>query len=268
MRRRDLLSTFGVAAGAITFASVRGQAADMPGANAAQAPSNPHPPYLVSVTEQLGIVFEADESALKSLLPPNVKPAAGNTVGLNMYRAQVLGLVPYAASYLWINVDGFDSPDGTKGRWMSQGWYGPEPVTTVFKTQFGYPVELGATRVEREGNRIHAVLNSGGADLINAAIALKEANPNAVGGVLHYPALRRNLSGGAAQTAMSDIIVNRLPFTGEVIPASPVSLEFHFSDTDAAKVLQPKRLLDAFNFKGTAFLGAPDVSPREVAALR
>jgi acetoacetate decarboxylase len=179
MRRRDLLSTFGVAAGAITFASVRGQAADMPGANAAQAPSNPHPPYLVSVTEQLGIVFEADESALKSLLPPNVKPAAGNTVGLNMYRAQVLGLVPYAASYLWINVDGFDSPDGTKGRWMSQGWYGPEPVTTVFKTQFGYPVELGATRVEREGNRIHAVLNSGGADLINAAIALKEANPNA-----------------------------------------------------------------------------------------
>ncbi len=269
MRRRDLLSTFSVAAGAITFGRLlTAQAAEPPGASAAQASSVSKPPYLVSLTEHMGIVFEAEESALKSLLPPNVKPAAGNTVGLNMYRADCRGLVPYAASYLWINIDGFDSPDGTKGRLMVQGWYGPEPVPTAFRTQLGYPVELGVTQVGREGNRIHATLGSNGPDLITATIALKEGNPNPAGGVLIYPAWRRNLTGGAASTAKSDIIVNRIPFAGEVTAASPVSLEFHFRNTDAAKVLQPKRLVDAFHFKGNAFLTAPDLNPRELAALR
>ncbi len=184
-----------------------------------------------------------------------------------MYQAQTVGLVPYAASYLWINIDGFDSPDGTKGRWMLQGWYGPEPVPTAFRTQLGFPVELGVTQVGREGNRIHATLSSNGPDLIAATIALKEGGPSAAGGVLHYPAWRRNLT-GAASTGKPDVVVNRIPFAVEVTAASPVSLEFHFRDTDAAKVLQPKRLLDAFHVKGTAFLAAPDLSPRELAALR
>jgi hypothetical protein len=88
-----------------------------------------------------------------------------------------------------------------------------------------------------------------------------------MGGLFHYPTLRRNLA-GAASTAKSDIVVNRIPITGELTAASPVSLEFHFRDTDAAKALQPKRLLDAFHFKGSGFLGGPDLSPRELAALR
>ena len=144
----------------------------------AAAPANPRPPYLVSETEHALIIFEADENALKSLLPPGIKPAASHTVGLNMYRAQqVVGLVPYVASYLWIDVDGFDSPDGTKGRWMAEGWYGPEPMPTVVKTQMGFPVQLGITRPEHTGNRLHAVLNKDGVDLIDATITIKEGNP-------------------------------------------------------------------------------------------
>jgi hypothetical protein len=229
MRRRDLLSAFGVAAGSITFGRLlTARAAEPSGANAAHVSSVPKPPYLVTLTDHLSIVFEADESALKSLLPPKLKPAAGNTVGLNMYRADPVGLAPYNASYLWINVDGVDSPDGSKGRWMVQGWYGPEPVPTAFRTQLGFPVELGETRLEHESNRIHAVLTRGGTALIDSTIALKEGGPAPVGALLNYPVSRQNLSGAAASTAKSDIAVNRIPFTGEVTAASPVSLEFHF----------------------------------------
>jgi hypothetical protein len=185
-----------------------------------------------------------------------------------MYRADTVGLVPYNASYLWINVDGLDSPDGSKGRWMVQGWYGPEPVPTAFRTQLGFPVELGETRLEHEGNRIHAVLTRGGTALIDATIALKEGGPAPVGALLNYPVSRQNLSGAAASTAKSDIAVNRIPFTGEVSAASPVSLEFHFGSSDAAKGLTPKRLLDAVSVKGSGFLRGPDLSPRELAALR
>jgi len=57
---------------------------------------------------------------------------------------------------------------------MAQGWYAPEPVPTALRTQSGLPVQLGVTRYEREGNRIHAVLTSEGVDLIDATITLKE----------------------------------------------------------------------------------------------
>jgi hypothetical protein len=224
------------------------------------------PPYLVTGSEHLIIVFEADESALKSLLPSGVKPAAGNVVGLNMYRTQqVVGLVPYTASYLWINIDGFDSPDGTKGRWMAQGWYGPEPVPTTFRSYLGLPVQLGTTQIERDGNRLHAVLKSDGLDLIDATIALKEEKPASAAGLLNYPALGRNL----AQPAASAIVVSRIPVSGEATPATPVSMQFHFSYRDAAKMLEPKRLLDAVYFKGNAFtLGIVDMSPAEMSASR
>jgi hypothetical protein len=229
------------------------------------ATTNSQPPYLVSESEHVMVLFEADENALKSVLPPGVKPAAGNVVGLNMYRAkQVVGLVPYNSTYLWINVDGFDSPDGTKGRWMAQGWYGPEPVPTVFKSQAGFPVQLGETSYERDGNRIHTVLRVDGVNLVEAAIELKQGSPTAASGVLNYPVSSRNLA-TLGNHAASDIVVNRIPFTGEVSPASPGTVQFHFRTSDAAKVLQPKRLLDALYFKGTAFvLGVVDLKPHEI----
>jgi hypothetical protein len=195
MHRRDLLSTFGLAAGAIEFGRVlAAKAAEPPGADAAQASPASKPRYLIWVTEHLGIVFEADASALNSLLPSNLKPAAGNTVILNMYRAeQVVGLVPFTASFLWTNIEGVDSPDGSEARWVLQGWFGPEPVPTAIRTQLGLAVEFGATRVQRAGNRIQATLSSNGPDLIAATIALKEGGPSAVGGPVHYAALRRNV---------------------------------------------------------------------------
>lgn len=263
MRPRMLISVLATTVAAITLIV----AAHGASAEEGKAPANPRPPYLVAQNEHLLVFFEADESALKSLLPPNIKPAAGNVVLLNMYRAQqTVGLVPYTATYLVINVDGFDSPDGTKGRWMVQGWYGPEPVPTVLRNQAGVPVQLGATRYERDGNRIHTVLTAGGADLIEATIELKDEKPVVVGGLLNYPAAAHNL----ATTAQlgSDVVVNRIPFAGELTPATPVSVELRLRDSDVAKVIRPKKLLQAAYYKGGAFaLGFVDMNPPEMAAI-
>lgn len=230
----------------------------------ATAPANPRPPYLLAQGELLTIAFEADENALRSLLPPGVQPAPGNVVGLNMYHAdQVVGLVPYAASYLWIDVAGFDSPEGPKGRWMAEGWYGPEPVPTVFKTQMGFPVQLGVTRLEHQGNHVHAVLNRGGVDVIDATIAVGNAAPASLGAVLNYLTWGPNVT-APGMPASSGVVVNRIPAIGEATTATPVALDFHFSDTDAAKVLRPKRVLGAAYVKLIAgALGYTDAKPRE-----
>ena len=245
---------------ALFIASILVMALAMPVAAQQKEATVPRPPYLLTQGEHLIILFEAEESALKSLLPAGIKPAAGNVVGLNMYHTgPVVGLSPYTASYLWINVDGFDSPDGTKGRWMVQGWYGPEPVPSAFKNYGGLPVQLGVTHYERDGNRVHAVLSTDGANLIDATMTLKEAKPAPAGGVLNYLALGRNL----AQHGSSAVVVNRIPFAGEIVPATPVSIDFQFRDTDAAKALKPKRLLDALSVKGTASVGVVDLNPPE-----
>ena len=246
---------------ALFIASILVMALAMPVAAQQKEATVPRPPYLLTQGEHLIILFEAEESALKSLLPAGMKPAAGNVVGLNMYHTgPVVGLAPYTSSYLWINVDGFDSPDGTKGRWMVQGWYGPEPVPSALKNYGGLPVQLGVTRYERDGNKVHAVLNVDGASLIDATITVNEEKPAPAGFVLNYPALGRNL----AQPGSSAVVVNRIPVVGEIVPATPVSVDFHFRDTDAAKVLKPKKLLGAGYFRGTAFtLGVVDVNPTE-----
>jgi hypothetical protein len=165
-----------------------------------------------------------------------------------MYRTQkAVGLVPYTASYLWIDIDGFDSPDGTKGRWMVQGWYGPEPVPSAIRNYMGLPVQLGVTNYQRDGNRIHAALSSDGVNVIDAIITLKET-PIHRSGFLNYLVLGRNLK----YPASSSFVVNRIPGASEITPAAPVSMEFHFRETDAAKGLQPKRLLNALYIKGAA----------------
>jgi acetoacetate decarboxylase len=208
----------------------------------------PRPPYLILNHEHLVILFEADESALKALLPTGIKAAPGNVVGLNMYRTQeAVGLVPYTASYLWIDIEGFDSPDGTKGRWMVQGWYGPEPVPSAIRNYMGLPVQLGVTNYQRDGDRVHAALSSDGVNVIDAIITLKDAPIHKVG-FLNYPALGRNLT----QPAPSAFVVNRIPGASEITPATPVSMEFHFRENDAAKALQPRRSLNALYIKGAA----------------
>jgi acetoacetate decarboxylase len=232
----------------LILASILIMALPIPSVAQQQGTTVPRPPYLILNHEHLIILFEAEESALKALLPTGVKAAAGNVVGLNMYRAQdAVGLVPYTASYLWIDIEGFDSPDGTKGRWMVQGWYGPEPVPSAVRNYMGLPVQLGVTTYRRDGNRIHATLSRDGVNVIEATISLKEG-PIHRSGFLNYLALGRNL----AQPAPSTFVVNRIPGANESTPAAPVSMEFHFRETDAAKGLQPKRLLNAFYINGAA----------------
>jgi hypothetical protein len=77
----------------------------------------------------LGVVW--DEAAIRKALAPGIQPVSGMTGGINIYsveRGYVIG--PYSAAYLWVDIEGFDSPEGIKGRWMLAGAYGPQPKTS------------------------------------------------------------------------------------------------------------------------------------------
>lgn len=217
------------------------------------APLYPSPPYLATQTEHLSIVFEADEAVVRELLPAGVQPAKGNTALLNMYTVRdSVGLGSYSVAYISYDVEGFDSPTGMKGRWMVQGWYGPDQATAAFREMFGYPVVLGTTRVERQGERVRAVLTRHGAELIEAQIRLTGKSFGQITGVTDYPSLRQVARSQSGEIASSEIVSRLIPWAGELLEAEPVSITLKVPDKDPLKKLAPKKLLGAWMFKGTA----------------
>ena len=143
---------------------------------------------------------------------------------------------------------------------MVYGFYGPDRVTAAMREVFGWPVKLGSTRVERQGDRIRAILTRDGVEMIEATIQLKGESLGKISRVSNFPILKELPSAHGTQTAVSELIVHRLPLHGEYLPAEPVSLTFKVSDKDPLKKLTPKKLLRAFHFPSlTLAFGYVDV---------
>src|SRR5262249_949803 len=133
-------------------------------AGAAEAPSTPKsqeippPPYFISREEGVAIGIAYDEGRIKKVAPTGVQMAAGATGVIIMYTAgELYGLPPFTSSWMGLDVEGFDAPDGSKARWMLTGLYGPGTVAVALAKYFNYPTREGSTRVEREGPRVVVV---------------------------------------------------------------------------------------------------------------
>jgi hypothetical protein len=69
---------------------------------------------------------------------------------INVYQVRTgYGIAPYSAVYFSVDVEGFDSASGVKGRWMLQGVYGPEQqAPAALQYWYGMPVRNGSSRKE------------------------------------------------------------------------------------------------------------------------
>jgi hypothetical protein len=176
------------------------------------------PPYEMSGGNFmiLGVVW--DEAAVRKALPPGIQPASGMTGGINIYSAErgyVIG--PYSAAYLWVDIEGFDSPEGIKGRWMLAGVYGPQPKTSAaLKTYYGLPVRPGSSRFEPTADGKRAVATVDGHDVITAEI-------KAVPGPCEAAAISLNYETLSPET--KQVGVTKIPFVGDSCKAEPVSVK-------------------------------------------
>jgi hypothetical protein len=109
----------------------------------------PPPPYQVNKADGIGVTVVFDAAAVRSVLPPGIEPVEEMTGGINLYNAgEGYGFGPYSAFYLYVNIKGFDSADGTKGRWMLQAFYGgPDTkMSAALHQYYGLPVRAGEPR--------------------------------------------------------------------------------------------------------------------------
>jgi hypothetical protein len=100
-----------------------------------------------------------NEVPIRKALPPGIEPVKGMTGGINMTsveRSYMFG--PYSLVYFYVDVEGFDSPEGIKGRWMLAGVFGPQPEpSAALKANYDWPVRPGASRFETSAEAKRAI---------------------------------------------------------------------------------------------------------------
>ena len=204
------------------------------------------PPYLVSGTNHVIVGVTWDEAVVRKMLPPGVEPVADMSGGINTYQTKGgYGLGPYQSSYFWINIEGVDSADGAKARWMLQGVYGPEEKTSsALRAHFGLPVRNGTSRNEATADGIRAIGTVNGHDFVTVEVKSKPETCKAVAGTHNYPA-QNNSSG--------QIAVNQIPYAGQFCNAEPISVNVTAPAGDPFEGLKPVKVLWAGEFKNGSF---------------
>jgi hypothetical protein len=220
----------------------------------------PPPPYQVNKANGIGVNVVFDAAVVRSVLPPGIEPVEEMTGGINLYTAEEgYGLGPYSAFYLYVNIKGFDSADGTKGRWMLQAFYGgPETkVSEALHKYYGLPVRAGESRRVTKDASTVGMGTFAGQELVRLVVTPKPAACKSVAGTLNYP--------GQLDTSR-EIVVWQAPYVGEICEADPVSVDITAPADDPLSKLKPVKILGAIAAKNFAFAIPRPVSAQQVKA--
>jgi hypothetical protein len=247
LSRRRLLTFAGAAFGAAALPAPFARA-EQYSALPAFDPLYPRPPYLqLGVDEYFVAVFEADRDALVALLPKGLTPAASNSFGVSHYIVRKgVGLAPFEANYFFVEVDGFDAPDGGKARVPVYGLYSPDRVVTAMREVMGYPMRLGNTKIEAAGKRMKGTALRDGKELWSTEIQLK-GDPIPLSGQLHYLGLRNAPDALGVRPAIHELSLSRLSWSGDLTMADPQSLKLSFPDKHPMGRLTPKKMLYGYS---------------------
>ena len=211
------------------------------------------PPYVVTGLETITTGVTWEEAAIRTALPPGVVPAKEMTGGINIYKAAGgNGFGAYTAAYLWVDLEGLDSSDGTKGRWMLAGIYGSQEVMAVVQEFYGLPVRNGNARYEATAKGLRAVGASAGHDLISveAEIDMDKCKPG--GGSVSYL---------SQMPRTKHFILLSDAFWGELCPAQVDSVRIMAPDGDPFAQFKPKSINWAVQFKGSVAVMPPTIRP-------
>ncbi len=198
------------------------------------------PPYLVTGSNHVIVGVEWEETAIRKALPSWISPAKEMTGAINIYYAEGgYGLGAFQSAYFWVDIEGYDSISGIKGRWMLHGVYGPnEKTTAAVRDWEGFPVRNGTSRFEPTSQGKRAIGTVNGEDFVT--VEIKTIPDSCVPGsvTLNY----------LTQKGLIEV-----PAAGDVCKAEPVSVKVHARPDDPFAAFRPVKALWAIEFKNGAF---------------
>lgn len=211
------------------------------------------PPYYIGRGEYVILKIAYDESRIKRVAPSDLQIASGTTGRIVMYTAgDNAGLPPYSSSWIGLEVDGFDTPDGSKARWMLSGLYSPASVAAALAKHFNYPTREGTTWLGRDGRRVVAVGTMGGHEIIRAELILKDEPCQRVSGLVHE--VTRN-------PTANNIQLIKIPTLGDWCAAESATVKITaptgdpFNDVGPVKVLWGGYFYGGFGWPPAAVTG-------------
>jgi hypothetical protein len=225
-----------VAVAALTVASTASKAEDQP----------QPPPYQMTGGHGVGIAVVWDEAAIRKALPHGIEPVKAMTGGINIYSVdRAYGISAYSSAYFYVDVEGFDSPEGIKGRWMLAGVYGPEAKTAAaLKAYSGFPVRPGTSHIDTTAEAKHAVGTVNGQDFVTADVKSVPGSCQPAASLLNYVTLLPQ----AEQP-----VVTHIPFVGEACKAEAVSAKITAPPGDAFAAFTIAKLAGAGEFRNASF---------------
>jgi hypothetical protein len=216
----------------------------------------PAPPYQIAGANHVFVGVVWDEGAIRKALPPGITPVKEMTGAINIYQTGAsYAFGPYQSAYLWVDVEGFDSADGTKGRWMLAGVYGPsEKMPAALIEHYGLPVRLGTSRFEATPQGKRAIGTVNGRDLITVEIRSLPGECQVASGRVNYPGMPGNTK---------RIVVNEIPSVGEFCKAEPVAVNITAPAGDPFAGYLIAKVVWAAEFKNAAFsFSVPQVAAK------
>jgi hypothetical protein len=101
----------------------------------------------------------ADPEAAVALLPPGLTPAATRGVYINQYVVdepeQTSGFGAYSLTYLGLELEGVDAPDGSPGRFWTH-YFNSSETMRAYARERGVPASHGRTVIDQADGRLVA----------------------------------------------------------------------------------------------------------------
>jgi hypothetical protein len=203
----------------------------------------PDPPYQIHTEEYMAVRVIWNES-IRKLLPEGIKPVAGLNGGISIYKSDHgYGLSPYDATYMYIEIEGYDSPTGTKGRWMLQGGYGPEEkLSAKLRAVYGLPVRPATILMTHDANGMYGRAKVAGQDAIEIKFVAGKKECKRIAGITNF-----------VGSVAGKFLVNEVIFGGEWCPQDGGSVKVLATGDDPIAALVPDKAVVFGLIRGNSF---------------
>ena len=142
-------------------------------------------PYVVRGNTHMLIGVTLDETAVREILPDGLEPAEGMTGGMQVYTSGGgEGVAAYTRSYVWVDLAGYDSRTGSKGRfilWLTDTQHAEKMGKLGYLTASGMP-ELAEADDIVSGKAI-----VDGVEVMSGSVKAGACGPGT--GAINYPSI-------------------------------------------------------------------------------
>ncbi len=142
-------------------------------------------PYVVRGNTHMLMGVKLNEAAVREILPPGLEPVEGVTGGLQVYTSGGgEGVDAYTRSYVWVDLDGYDSLTGNKARfilWLTDTTHAEK------MGNLGYVSVAGDVELSESDGIMAGVATVDGVQVLKGTV--KGGDCGAGTGVINYPSI-------------------------------------------------------------------------------